>query len=57
LVRAVTPAKGWLMAGVLLSHATDFADEQRRASFSALFSTLLFAIPLESSFEGSRLAV
>ena len=37
-----------LMAGVMLSHANDFDDEERRASYTALFSTLLFAIALNS---------
>jgi hypothetical protein len=40
-----------LMAAVMLSHASDFDDEGRRASYSALFSTLLFAIALKSNFE------
>ena len=40
-----------LMAAVMLSHATDFVDEGRKASYSALFSTLLFAIALKSDFE------
>ena len=40
-----------LMAGVMLSHANDFDDEGRRASYTALFSTLLFAIALKSNFE------
>jgi hypothetical protein len=40
-----------LMAAVMLSHASDFNDERRRASYSALFSTLLFAIALKSDFE------
>ncbi len=40
-----------LMAGVMLSHANDFDDEKRRASYTALFSTLLFAIALKSNFE------
>jgi hypothetical protein len=40
-----------LMAAVLLSRASDFDDEVRRASYGALFSTLLFAIALKSDFE------
>jgi hypothetical protein len=40
-----------LMAAVMLSHASDFDDEERRGSYSALFSTLLFAIALKSDFE------
>ena len=40
-----------LMAAIMLSRASDFEDETRRASYSALFSTLLFAIALKSDFE------
>jgi hypothetical protein len=40
-----------LMAAVMLSRAADFVDKGRRASYVALFSTLLFAIGLKSDFE------
>lgn len=40
-----------LMAAVMLSRTPDFAHEGRRASYAALFSTLLFAIALKSDFE------
>src|SRR5258706_522540 len=40
-----------LMAAVMLSHTADFDDEARRASYFALFSTLLFAIGFKSDFE------
>jgi hypothetical protein len=49
-----------LMAAVMLVHTTDFPDGRRRASYFALFSTLLFAIALKSDFEAlemSRLAL
>ena len=40
-----------LMAGVMVSHSGDFKDEKRRRAYSALFSTLLFAIALKSDLE------
>jgi hypothetical protein len=40
-----------LMPAVMPSHAGDFNDEQRRASYFAFFSTLLFVIVLKSDFE------
>jgi len=45
-----------LIAAVMLSHATDFSDEQRRASYFAFFSTLLFAIALKSDFEALEIS-
>ena len=48
-----------LMAAVMLTHAADFEEGPRRASYFAFFSTLLFAIALKSDFEAleiSRLA-
>ena len=44
-----------LMAAVMLSRATDFDDARRRASYSALFSTLLLAIALKSDFEAMEI--
>ena len=46
----------WLMAAVMLSHAADFADEGRRTSYRALFSTLLFAIAFKSDFEALEIS-
>lgn len=40
-----------LMAAVMLSRASDFDGEGRGASYSALLSTLLFALALKSDFE------
>jgi hypothetical protein len=40
-----------LMAAVMLSRTGDFEDLQRGASYSGIFSTLLFAIALKSDFE------
>jgi hypothetical protein len=44
-----------LMAAVMLSHATDFEDE-RRSSYAALFTTLLFAIAVKSDFEALEIS-
>jgi hypothetical protein len=44
------------MAAVMLSRTADFADEGRRASYFALFSTLLFAIALKSDFEALEIS-
>lgn len=40
-----------LMAALMLDRVGDFKDELRKKSYSALFSTLLFAIALKSDFE------
>ncbi len=40
-----------LMAIVMLSRSGDFEDAKRRASYSGIFSTLLFTIALKSDFE------
>jgi len=45
-----------LMAAVMLSRRADFEDEGRRASYSALFSTLLFSIALKSDFEALEIS-
>jgi hypothetical protein len=45
-----------LIAAVMLSHAADFDDEGRRASYFALFSTLLFASALKSDFEALEIS-
>jgi hypothetical protein len=45
-----------LMAAVMLSRTPDFADEVRKASYAALFSTLLFAIALKSDFEALEIS-
>ena len=40
-----------LMAAVMLSRAEDFEDARRRASYSGVFLTLLFAVAVKSDFE------
>jgi hypothetical protein len=45
-----------LMAAVMLSHANDFQNAERRAAFAAVFTTLLFAIALKSNFEALELS-
>jgi len=45
-----------MMAAVMLSHATDFGDAQRRTPYFAFFSTLLFAIALKSDFEALEIS-
>ncbi len=40
-----------LMATVMLSRTPDFEDVKRGASYSGIFSTLLFTIALKSDFE------
>ena len=40
-----------LLTVVMLSRAVDFRDRERRRSYFACFSTLLFAIALKSDFE------
>ena len=45
-----------LMAAVMLSHANDFQNAERRASFAAVFTTLLFAIALKSNFEALEIS-
>jgi len=45
-----------LMAAVMLSHAADFNDDRRRASYFGLFSTLLFAIAFKSDFEALEMS-
>jgi hypothetical protein len=44
-----------LMAAVMLAHASDVEEDKGRASYFALFSTLLFAIGLKSIFEALEL--
>jgi hypothetical protein len=44
-----------LMAAVMLAHASDFEEDKGRASYFALFSTLLFAIAFKSIFEAVEL--
>ena len=39
------------MAAIMLAHTADFEDVKQRASYSALFSTLLFTVALKSNFE------
>ena len=45
-----------LMAAVMLSHAAEFHDERRRASYFGLFSTLLFALAFKSNFEALEIS-
>jgi hypothetical protein len=45
-----------LMAGVMVSRSGDFKDAERRAGYSALFSTLLFAAALKSNFEALEIS-
>lgn len=45
-----------LMATVMLSRTTDFEDVERRSSYFAFFSTLLFAIALKSDFEALEIS-
>jgi hypothetical protein len=44
-----------LLAAVMLSHAPDFGNTERRIAYSNIFSTLLFAIALKSNFEAIEL--
>jgi hypothetical protein len=46
-----------LMAAVMLSHAADFPNAQRRASYSAIFMTLLCAIAFKSNFEALGISI
>ncbi len=39
------------MAALMLAHTNDFDNAEQRASYSPLFSTLLFAIAFKSNFE------
>ena len=45
-----------LMAGVMVSRSEDFKDAERRAGYSALFSTLLFTAALKSNFEALEIS-
>jgi len=45
-----------LMAAVMLSRTADFEDAQRRASYSRVFSTLLFAVAFKSNFEALEMS-
>ena len=45
-----------LMAGLMLTHAADFDDSERRHSFAAAFMTLLCAIALKSNFEALEIS-
>lgn len=45
-----------LMALLMLSHAADFQNTERRASYSNIFLTLTFAIACKSNFEALELS-
>lgn len=45
-----------LMAMVMLAHAADFKNRERRIFYANLFSTLLFAIAFKSNFEAMELS-
>jgi hypothetical protein len=45
-----------IIAAAMLSHTPDFRDAQRRASYSRVFSTLLFAVAFKSNFEALEMS-
>jgi hypothetical protein len=45
-----------LMAMLMLSHAADFPNTARRAAYSDIFLTLMFAIACKSNFEALELS-
>jgi hypothetical protein len=46
-----------LMAGVMLSRAADFENFARRAAYSSIFTTLIFAVASKSDFEALEISL